>query len=49
MSALKEWSTTASENNSPAPDGFPEGMAPSAVNNPAREVMASVRSFYDAL
>jgi hypothetical protein len=47
MSEIKEWSTTASQNNAVAPDGFPEGMAPSDVNNAAREVMAAVRTYYD--
>jgi hypothetical protein len=45
--ALRNWSTTAANNNSAAPDGFPEGMAPSGVNNAAREVMAQVRGFYE--
>lgn len=45
--ALKDWSTTAGDNNDPAPDGFPEGMAPSGVNNAAREVMAQVRGWYE--
>jgi len=47
MSDIKDWSTTAASNNASPPDGFPEGMAPSDVNNSAREVMASVRGFYD--
>lgn len=41
--ALEDWSPTAGLNNSSAPDGFPENMAPSDVNNSAREVMAQVR------
>ena len=40
---LESWSTTAASNNAAAPDGFPESMAPSGVNNAAREVMAQVR------
>lgn len=40
---ITTWSTSAASNNSAAPDGFPEGMAPSAVNDAAREVMAAVR------
>src|SRR5688572_18531944 len=47
MSKALTWSTTAVNNNSNAPDGFPEGMAPSGVNNSAREVMASVASLAD--
>lgn len=46
--SIKDWSTTADSNNSASPNGFPEGMAPSGVNNAAREVMASVREHYDA-
>lgn len=47
MSDIKDWSTVAASNNDSPPDGFPEGMAPSTVNNAAREVMASVRVYYD--
>lgn len=48
MSDIKDWSTTAANNNSASPDGFPEGMAPSGVNNSAREVMAAVRTQHEA-
>lgn len=47
MSEIKEWSTTAASNNASPPDGWPEGMAPSDVNNSARENMASIRKYYD--
>ena len=47
MSEIKDWSTTASQNNASPPDGFPEGQTPSSLNNSAREVMASVRLYYD--
>ena len=47
MSDIKDWSTTAAGNNSAAPNGFPEGMAPSGVNNSAREVMAAVRTQHE--
>lgn len=40
---LLEWSTAAASNNNAPPNGFPEGMAYSAVNNSAREVMAVIR------
>lgn len=49
MSDIKDWSTTADSNNAASPNGFPEGMAPSGVNNSAREVMAAVREHYDNL
>lgn len=42
MSEVSTWSTLAASNNSPAPDGFPEGMNPSDVNDACREVMASI-------
>lgn len=43
---LSAYSTTAASNNSATPDGWPEGMAPSDVNNCAREMMARLREFY---
>ena len=48
MSDIKTWSATASENNSAAPDGWPEGMARSLVNDSAREMMAGIRRFWDS-
>ena len=47
MSNLEKWSTAAGSNNQASPDGFPENMAPSGVNDAAREVMAAVRRWYD--
>jgi len=49
MAAISTWSTTAASNNSAPPDGAPEGMAPSGVNNVMRENMAQVRDFYNTL
>lgn len=46
MSNVHEWSTSAASNNSASPNGFPEGMAPSGVNDAAREVMAAVARWY---
>lgn len=46
MSHIREWSTTAANNNSAAPDGAPEGMAPSAVNDTMREMMAQIKTWY---
>ena len=45
MSEVKSWSATAASNNSASPDGFPEAMAPSGVNDSAREVMAAVARY----
>lgn len=37
------WSETAASNNATPPNGFPEGMAASDVNNAAREMMAALK------
>jgi hypothetical protein len=42
MSEVINWSSTAANNNDTPPDGFPENMAYSAVNDSAREVMAAI-------
>ena len=49
MGAISTWSTTASVNGTSgsAPDWAPEGWAPSEVNAWGREVMASVRTWYE--
>lgn len=44
MSKVGSWSTTAGNNNSTPPDGWPEGQAPSTVNDCAREMMAQIRT-----
>lgn len=41
------YSRTAASNNSSPPNGAPEGMAPGAVNNVIREVMADIREGVD--
>ena len=48
MSNISAWSTTAANNNSSPPDGFPENQLPSTLNNAARELMAAIRTFYQA-
>ncbi|HEX7766351.1 MAG TPA: hypothetical protein VF443_06520 [Nitrospira sp.] len=40
------WSTTAGNNNSTPPDGWPEGQAASTVNDCAREMMAALRTVF---
>lgn len=46
--ALYQWSQTAASNGSADPSApFPEGMAPSAVNDSARGVMAAVAKYRD--
>lgn len=47
MSDVSTWDTTAANNNSASPDGFPEGMAPAGVNDSSREVMAAVARYRD--
>lgn len=47
MTDIRSWSTAAASNNAASPNGFPEGMAPSGVNDSAREVMAAVRRWYE--
>lgn len=46
MSNVSEWSTTAASNNSASPNGAPEGMAPSGVNDVIRENMAASAKVY---
>jgi len=48
MSDIKTWSAAAASNNVASPNGFPEGMPPSGVNDSAREVMAAVRRWYES-
>jgi hypothetical protein len=43
------WNTTAGSNNEAAPDGAPENMAPSGVNNTMREMMARIKEMQAAL
>ena len=45
---ISNWSTVAANNNSSPPDGFPENQLPSTLNNAARELMAAIRTFYQA-
>lgn len=49
MSKIGLWSTTAANNNSTPPDGWPEGQAPSTVNDCAREMMAQVKTLVNNL
>lgn len=46
MSDVSTWAITAGGNTSASPDGFPEGMAPSGLNDSSREVMAAVARYY---
>jgi hypothetical protein len=41
------WSETAANNNSPTPNGWPEGQAPSTVNDCSREIMRAVKTEFN--
>ena len=49
MSDIENWSDAAPGNDENSPDGFPEGMPPSGVNDSAREVMAAIKRWYDTI
>lgn len=42
-----KWFQTDASNNIASPNGFPEGMAPSGVNDSNRMVMGALKRFYD--
>jgi hypothetical protein len=44
---IEDWSTTPASNNAAVPNGWPEGMAPSGVNDSARQMMADLRTWYE--
>lgn len=43
------WSETDASNSASPPNGFPEGQAPSSVNDSARQVMGAVKRFWDRI
>jgi hypothetical protein len=46
MAEIKDYSTTAANNNSASPAGWPEAMAPSGLNDSDRELAARVARLY---
>jgi hypothetical protein len=44
---VESWSSTAADNDSSPPNGFPEGQAPSTLNDSMRQCMASIRTWYE--
>jgi hypothetical protein len=44
---IRTYSTTPASNQLAVPNGWPEGMAPSSVNDCARQNMADIRSWYE--
>ena len=49
MANIYDWSTTAGSNNSASPNGWPEGMPPSGVNDSARQMMAETAKWRDLI
>src|SRR5262245_39015957 len=47
MSDVSTWDPLDSNNTLPPPDGWPEFMMPSGVNNCGRMMMGAVRRMYD--
>jgi hypothetical protein len=47
--AYTKYSLTPANNNSAPPDGAPEGMLPSAVNDTMRDMMAQIRDVGDGI
>jgi len=47
MSDVSQWNITDGSNNSAAPDGWPEGQAPSTVNNAARANMGALARWFE--
>jgi len=48
MTDVSTWSPLDGDNNLPPPDGWPEFMQPSGVNNCGRMMMGAVRRMYDS-
>src|SRR5580765_5239418 len=46
MSEVSSWSATDASNNLTPPDGWPEGMQPSGVNNVGRMMMGAIARWY---
>lgn len=44
---IRNWSTNPNANNSNPPNGFPENMAPSQLNNTNRQNMSDIRTWYE--
>lgn len=45
--AASNWTEADASNSTAAPDGWPEGMAPSGVNDSGRAMMGAVKRWYD--
>lgn len=49
MADVSGWSQTDASNNTASPAGFPEGMAPSGVNDSARAIMGALKRWHDQI
>ena len=49
MSEVSSWSNTDAGNNLTPPDGWPEGMQPSGVNDVGRMMMGAIKRWYDTV
>jgi hypothetical protein len=49
MSEVSTWDPVDDNNTSAPPAGWPEGQAPSSVNNCGRAMMGAIRRFYDSV
>src|SRR4249920_535258 len=49
MGDISTWNPVDNSNTAAPPDGWPEGQAPSGVNNSARAMMGAVRRWYDTV
>ena len=49
MGAISTWSPVDESNTAAPPNGWPENMQPSAVNNTGRALMGAVRRWYDTV
>lgn len=47
MSDISAWSVTDASNTAATPDGWPEGQAPSSVNDCGRAMMGAIKRWYD--
>ena len=49
MTEVSSWSATDASNNLTPPDGWPEGMQPSGVNDVGRMMMGAIRRWYNTV
>jgi hypothetical protein len=49
MTEVSSWSATDASNSLTPPDGWPEGMQPSGVNDVGRMMMGAIRRWYNTV